>query len=130
MAGLGLVHGDLSPYNTLVTGLGGGEPCSSPTFTPPVVEYDHDTGCSITGGEVYRGSGLPDWVRGRYVFGDFCTGAVYALGGGPPTAAWSREPTSAPTVPGSARRSRAPTAGTTSSPCRRPVPGASPSSRR
>jgi glucose/arabinose dehydrogenase len=74
---------------TRCTGLGGGAPCDSAGYTPPIVEYDHDTGCSITGGEIYRGSGLPDWVRGRYVFGDFCTGAVYVLGGGPPTATWS-----------------------------------------
>lgn len=67
------------------TNLGGGEPCDSTTFTPPIVEYDHDTGCSITGGDVYRGAGLPSWVDGRYVFGDFCSGAVYVLAGGPGT---------------------------------------------
>jgi glucose/arabinose dehydrogenase len=72
---------------TRCTNLGGGEPCDSTTFTPPIVEYDHGTGCSITGGEVYRGAGLPSWADGRYVFGDFCSGAVYVLGGGP--GAWT-----------------------------------------
>ncbi len=36
----------------------------------PVAEYGHDAGSSVTGGYVYRGSGIPDLV-GRYVFGDF-----------------------------------------------------------
>jgi len=72
---------------TRCTNLGGGDPCDSMTYTPPIVEYDHVVGCSITGGEVYRGSGLPSWADGRYVFGDFCSGAVYVLGGGP--GAWT-----------------------------------------
>ena len=31
----------------------------APGFTPPVVEYPHDEGCSITGGVMYRGKALP-----------------------------------------------------------------------
>jgi glucose/arabinose dehydrogenase len=44
-------------------------------LTDPIVgtlgtlEYDHGDGISITGGFVYRGSGIPDLV-GKYVFGD------------------------------------------------------------
>lgn len=45
----------------------------------PVYEYNHDGGaCSVTGGHVYRGSNLPE-LKGRYVFGDFCTGQLSTL---------------------------------------------------
>ena len=46
---------------------------------PPVFEYDHaDTvsGCSVTGGYVYRGS-MPEWY-GIYFYGDYCTGNIWA----------------------------------------------------
>jgi glucose/arabinose dehydrogenase len=51
-------------------------PCNSAAFTMPVLEYDHDNGCSITGGYVYRGANLPD-LRGTYFFGDFCNGRMW-----------------------------------------------------
>lgn len=51
--------------------------CDSPAYTDPVLEYDHETGCSVTGGYVYRGASLPQ-LRGTYFFGDFCTGQVWA----------------------------------------------------
>jgi glucose/arabinose dehydrogenase len=39
---------------------------------PPTVEFGHADGyCSLVGGFVYRGSAIP-WLRGRYVYGDFC----------------------------------------------------------
>lgn len=44
----------------------------------PIHVYDHDTGCSITGGHVYRGSAIPSLV-GAYVFGDFCQGRLWGL---------------------------------------------------
>ncbi len=45
----------------------------------PVYDYDHSNGaCSLTGGYVYRGKAIPD-MTGRYLFGDFCNGAVSAL---------------------------------------------------
>jgi glucose/arabinose dehydrogenase len=44
----------------------------------PVFEYDHDTGCSITGGYVYRGRARPA-ERGRYVFGDYCEGTIWSF---------------------------------------------------
>ncbi|MDH3225586.1 MAG: PQQ-dependent sugar dehydrogenase [Thermoleophilia bacterium] len=46
--------------------------------TPPVSQYSHDDGCSVTGGHVYRGVAVPD-LDGRYVFGDFCTGRIWTL---------------------------------------------------
>ena len=43
----------------------------------PVAEYDHSVGFSITGGYVYRGSAFAPLV-GRYIFGDFGTGRIWA----------------------------------------------------
>ena len=51
--------------------------CGSTAYTAPVLEYDHDPLCSVTGGVVYRGSRFPQ-LRGTYLFGDFCTGTVWA----------------------------------------------------
>jgi len=44
----------------------------------PVGEYSHSLGVSITGGYVYRGTAIPELV-GRYVFGDFGSGRIFAL---------------------------------------------------
>jgi glucose/arabinose dehydrogenase len=48
----------------------------------PIHAYAHGgrAGCggSITGGDVYRGSAVPA-ARGRYFFGDYCTGAISSL---------------------------------------------------
>ncbi len=46
-------------------------------FIEPVVEYDHDEGCSVTGGTVYRGGALPS-LSGAYVYTDFCSGTLWA----------------------------------------------------
>ncbi len=55
-----------------------GESCDASPFQPPIVEYDHKTGCSITGGYVYRGKALPE-LTGRYFYGDYCTAIVHSL---------------------------------------------------
>src|SRR5262245_32779612 len=53
-------------------------PCDDPSFTLPVLEYDHGGGrCSITGGYVYRGLAIPD-LFGMYVYGDFCAGTIWS----------------------------------------------------
>lgn len=44
---------------------------------PPVIEYSHARGSSITGGYVYRGNNLPAW-KGWYFYGDFASGTVWA----------------------------------------------------
>ena len=46
----------------------------------PVAAYDHDesANCSVTGGQVYRGSRAPG-ASGRYVYGDFCSGVLWSL---------------------------------------------------
>jgi glucose/arabinose dehydrogenase len=43
----------------------------------PVAEYDHGLGGSVTGGYVYRGTSLAA-LTGRYVFGDFVSGRIFA----------------------------------------------------
>jgi glucose/arabinose dehydrogenase len=55
-----------------------GDGCATPELTLPVTEYDHDFGCSVTGGTVYRGSELPA-LQGWYVFADFCSGIFWAI---------------------------------------------------
>ena len=42
-----------------------------------MTQYTHSLGCSITGGVVYRGSARI--LAGAYLFGDFCSGRVWAL---------------------------------------------------
>jgi glucose/arabinose dehydrogenase len=55
-----------------------GSGCQEQGITPPVVEYTHDSGCSITGGYVYRGSAIPE-LRGVYLYADYCSGLFGAL---------------------------------------------------
>ncbi len=52
--------------------------CSFAGITPPVAEYSHASGCSITGGFVYRGR---DFARldGIYFYADYCSGRVWGL---------------------------------------------------
>jgi protein-S-isoprenylcysteine O-methyltransferase Ste14 len=43
----------------------------------PIHQYSHSAGaCSITGGYVVRDPRLPAGLRGRYVYGDYCTGEI------------------------------------------------------
>ncbi len=45
----------------------------------PLFVYDHNDGrCSVSGGAVARGDSVPD-LQGWYVFGDYCTGQIWAL---------------------------------------------------
>jgi glucose/arabinose dehydrogenase len=45
----------------------------------PIFEYGRAEGnCTVIGGHVYRGSARPA-ERGRYVFGDYCSGIVWSL---------------------------------------------------
>ncbi len=54
------------------------KPLGPGTLVRPVYEYSHDTGCSVTGGYVYRGSAIPR-LAGRYIFGDYCAGTIWTL---------------------------------------------------
>src|SRR5918996_115355 len=59
-------------------------PCGSTTLRgpaghhEPIDVYDHSLGCSVTGGFAYRGSDL-GWLRGWYIFGDYCSGRIWRL---------------------------------------------------
>lgn len=48
------------------------------SLVDPIFTYDHDQGCSITGGFVYRGSALPA-LRGKYLAADYCSGRIWAI---------------------------------------------------
>jgi glucose/arabinose dehydrogenase len=52
--------------------------CEAKGFTPPVVEYSHKEGCSISGGYVYRGKAIPE-LQGIYLYADYCTALVRSL---------------------------------------------------
>jgi glucose/arabinose dehydrogenase len=55
-----------------------GEP-SAGRLVFPVFEYENPgQGCSVTGGYVYRGRARAG-DRGRYVFGDYCSGTVWSF---------------------------------------------------
>jgi glucose/arabinose dehydrogenase len=57
--------------------------CTPPAnYLPPVWEYNHgpndSTGCSITGGYVYRGAAYPA-MQGIYFYGDYCSRTIWGL---------------------------------------------------
>ena len=54
------------------------DPPRGTQFIDPVHVYPHGDGLSITGGFVYRGSGVPS-LEGKYVFGDWKYGTIWAL---------------------------------------------------
>ncbi len=64
--------------------------CIGDGLIDPIVTYPRTEGVSITGGYVYRGSAIPS-LRGRYVFGDFGSGKVWAVRTDPATGEHSRE---------------------------------------
>lgn len=54
------------------------ENCDSSGLVLPVAQYPHNLGCSIIGGEVYRGADHPD-LQGMYLYGDYCSGRIWGL---------------------------------------------------
>jgi len=45
----------------------------------PITDYKHEeTRCAVIGGVVYHGAALPAW-EGVYVYGDYCSGEIFAL---------------------------------------------------
>ncbi|RKY19335.1 MAG: sugar dehydrogenase [Planctomycetota bacterium] len=62
---------------TLCTELGACA-CPEPQLVDPIYEFDHNEGCSIIGGYVYRGSDIPE-LQGTYFFGDYCTSRVWSF---------------------------------------------------
>ena len=54
-----------------------GEPAAG-RLAGPVAAYPHGDECSVTGGRVYRGELVPS-LRGRYLYGDYCSGRIWSL---------------------------------------------------
>ena len=54
------------------------KPSESQSYLPPLVEYNHEQGCSIIGGKVYRAKALPEF-NGVYLYGDYCQKTVWGL---------------------------------------------------
>lgn len=54
--------------------------CNPEEFELPIWEYELyvDGVCSVTGGYVYRGNNIYT-LRGKYIYGDWCTGDIWAL---------------------------------------------------
>jgi hypothetical protein len=81
----GLNFGWRCNEGTRCTGLSGCT-CNSSSLTAPILEYGHNVavgptpvlGCSITGGEVYRGNAITCF-RGHYIFADYCSGDIYSF---------------------------------------------------
>jgi hypothetical protein len=44
----------------------------------PIAEYTHALGCSVTGGNIYRGAFYPD-MQGYYFYADVCSGILFSL---------------------------------------------------
>ncbi len=57
--------------------------CNQKNLVFPIWEYGHNEegGYSITGGFVYRGKNVP-YLYGKYIYGDFVTGNLWALDAG------------------------------------------------
>lgn len=53
--------------------------CNRQGLELPIAEYRNaGARCSITGGYVYRGNGVPE-LRGWYLFGDYCSGEIFGV---------------------------------------------------
>ena len=51
--------------------------CNHESLTLPIIEYSHKRGnCSVTGGNLYRGSKFPQ-LNGIYFYGDYCSGKIW-----------------------------------------------------
>jgi glucose/arabinose dehydrogenase len=52
--------------------------CPTQGITDPIFEYSHEVGQSVTGGLVYQADSIAG-LKGKYVFGDFAQGRIWAL---------------------------------------------------
>jgi glucose/arabinose dehydrogenase len=78
--------------------------CSTSGKVLPLAVYPHvvngSDNCSVTGGFVYRGTASPP-LQGGYVFGDFCSGRIWAVSStasSPVTPTLLRDATATPTL--------------------------------
>ncbi|MPZ68352.1 MAG: glucose dehydrogenase [Actinobacteria bacterium] len=56
----------------------GSSSCDTGGLEPPVTQYTHADGCSVTGGHVYRGERYPV-LTGGYLFADYCSGLLWVI---------------------------------------------------
>ncbi|HEY7599076.1 MAG TPA: PQQ-dependent sugar dehydrogenase, partial [Candidatus Limnocylindrales bacterium] len=68
-----------------------GRGCDQAGLTLPVATYNHQLGCSVTGGYVYRGAAVPALV-GSYLYSDYCSGTLWALDAATAIATGSADP--------------------------------------
>ena len=52
--------------------------CNPSNKIAPIIEHGNDQECSIIGGYVYRGVGLPG-LNGSYIYGDYCSGKIWEV---------------------------------------------------
>lgn len=50
--------------------------CFDPDSVRPIIEYEHDLGCSISSAQVYRGENAA-FMQGTLIFGDWCSGRIW-----------------------------------------------------
>lgn len=51
-------------------------PADDDNYTYPIIQYDHDEGCAISGGFVYSGTSIP-LLKDKYIFGDISRGTLF-----------------------------------------------------
>jgi hypothetical protein len=56
--------------------------CAPTGYKVPRAVYDHGGGCAVIGGYVYRGGAMPE-IYGWYVYGDGCSGRIWAVNAAP-----------------------------------------------
>jgi glucose/arabinose dehydrogenase/mono/diheme cytochrome c family protein len=59
-------------------------------ISPPAADHHHSEARSLTGGQVYRGTRLPDLI-GAYLYGDWSTGKVWGIKHDGTQVVWNRE---------------------------------------
>jgi hypothetical protein len=52
--------------------------CAGGPLVCPIAEYGHGSGCSITGGYVYRGDAIPQ-LQGWYFYADYCSNMIWSM---------------------------------------------------
>jgi len=56
------------------------EGCDTTGLTRPVYWYDHNYGCAVVGGYVYRGPNIPS-LQGTYFCADYCYATIWSIDG-------------------------------------------------
>ena len=65
--------------------------CEMPDLTLPILTYPTSRDCSVVGGYRYRGRELPESMKGKYIYGDYCSGRMWVATEDPSSKSWSSE---------------------------------------